>query len=145
MRATSLYPVLTTTDVAATAAFYQRHFEFEVMFESDWYVSLRLATWELAILDASHATIPAGFRDAPASGVLLNIEVDDVDSLYERLLADGLEPVLPLRSEPFGQRHAIFAGPGGVLIDVITPSAPTEEYAEQFAATALDEARGGVA
>jgi uncharacterized glyoxalase superfamily protein PhnB len=142
MRATSLYPVLMTTDVAATAAFYQRHLEFEIMFESAWYVSLRLGSWELAILDASHPTIPAGFRNSPTSGILLNVEVEDVDALYERLLAEGLEPVLPLRSEPFGQRHAIFAGPGGVLIDVITPIPPTEEYADQFAPAALDEARG---
>jgi uncharacterized glyoxalase superfamily protein PhnB len=143
MRTTSLYPVLMTNDVAATAAFYQRHFEFQVMFESDWYVSLRLDDWELAILDASHPTIPAGFRNVATSGVLLNLEVDDVDALYERLLGDGLEPVLPLRSETFGQRHAIFVGPGSVLIDVITPIPPAEEYADQFAAPALDEARGG--
>lgn len=139
MTVKSMYPVLMTTDVASTAAFYRTHFAMETNFESDWYVSLKLDEWELAILDASHATIPQGFRDQPASGMLLNIEVDDVDAVAERLVAAGLSSVLPLRSEDFGQRHAIFAGPDGVLIDVITPIPPSGEFAAQFSESALEE------
>ncbi|GAB3633836.1 VOC family protein [Microbacterium shaanxiense] len=143
MNISSFYPVLATNDVAATAAFYRSHFGFDTSFESDWYVSLKLDTWELAILQADHPTIPEQFRNKAASGMLLNIEVPDVDSLYERLVASGLNPVLPLRSEEFGQRHAIFAGPDAVLIDIITPIQPSEEYLAQFSAEALEEAQGG--
>lgn len=137
MNVTSLYPVLATNDVAATATFYRTHFGFDTSFESDWYVSLTLDSWELAILQADHQTVPEQFRGRAASGMLLNIEVADVDALYERLLESGLEPVLPLRSEEFGQRHAIFAGPDTVLIDIITPIPPSEEYLAQFSADAL--------
>lgn len=144
MNITSFYPVLAANDVAATAAFYRDHFEFDTSFEADWYVSLKLDSWELAILQADHPTIPERFRDRAASGMLLNIEVSDVDSLYERLVASGLNPVLSLRSEEFGQRHAIFAGPDAVLIDIITPIPPSEEYLAQFSAEALEEAQGGV-
>lgn len=140
---TSLYPVLMTTDVAASAGFYRTHFDFEVTFESDWYVSLKRGTWELAVLDATHSTIPEGFRDLPARGVLLNFEVDDVDAVHTRLVDAGLTPVLPLRSEDFGQRHTIFAGPDGVLIDIITPIPPTGDFADQFSESALAEAHGG--
>ncbi|WP_309128447.1 VOC family protein [Microbacterium sp.] len=142
MNVTSVYPVLATTDVAATTDFYRHHFGFVTSFESDWYVSLRLASWELAILHADHPTIPALFRGRQAGGILLNIEVPDVDSVHKRLVAEGLDPVLPLRSEEFGQRHAIFAGPDGVLIDVITPIPPGDGYSEQFSAAALEETRG---
>lgn len=143
MKITSLYPVLATKDVKAAADFYRHHFGFDTAFESDWYVSLRLESWELAILLADHPTVPESFRGRTASGLLLNIEVPDVDSLYEQLVASGLQPVLPLRSEEFGQRHAIFSGPDAVLIDVITPIPPSDEYAAQFSAEALDETRGG--
>jgi catechol 2,3-dioxygenase-like lactoylglutathione lyase family enzyme len=141
MNLTGLYPVLMTADVAASARFYRTHFDFEVTFASDWYVSLRRGDKELAVLDLTHPTIPEGFRGAAAGGVLLNVEVDDVDAMHDRLVDAGLTPVLPLRSEDFGQRHAIFAGPDGVLIDIITPIPPTGEFADQFSESALAEAR----
>ncbi|NLP85185.1 hypothetical protein HF576_15160 [Microbacterium sp. CFH 90308] len=143
MNLMSLYPVLMTTDVASTADFYRTHFDFEVAFESDWYVSLQRGRWELAVLDASHATIPDGYRNGAAGGLLLNFEVDDVDAVHDRLVAAGLTPVRPLRSEDFGQRHAIFAGPDNVLLDIITPIAPTGEFADQFSESALAEAHAG--
>lgn len=121
-----------THDVPATAAFYRSHFGFEVAFEAEWYVSLVRDGWELAVLDASHPTIPVKGR--PASGLLINLEVDDVDAEYHRLVSQGpLEALLPLRSEDFGQRHFIVAGPDEVLIDAITPIQPSEEFSAQFA------------
>jgi catechol 2,3-dioxygenase-like lactoylglutathione lyase family enzyme len=144
MNVTSVYPVLMTTNVASTTEFYRTHFGFETTFAAEWYASLRLGRWELAVLDASHATIPAGYG-AVAGGLLLNLEVDDVDETHDRLVAAGLSPVLPLRSETFGQRHAIFAGPDGVLIDVITPIPPSDDFASQFSDAALAEAQGGAA
>lgn len=142
MKLTSLYPVLLTADVAGTADFYRTHFGFETAFESDWYVSLVLDRWELAILDAGHPTIPEAYRGRLATGILINIEVEDVDDVYRRLTDAGLTPVLPPRSEDFGQRHAIFAGPDGVLVDVIMPIPPSDEYAALFSDDALTEANG---
>lgn len=134
MAVSSIYPVLMTDRVADTAAFYREHFEFQIVFEADWYASLRRDAWELAILDRAHETVPLAIRGSAAGGVLLNIEVTDVDAEYRRLVTTGaLDAVLPLRSEPFGQRHFIVQGPDGVLIDVITPIEPDEEFAAQFA------------
>lgn len=135
MTLTSAYPVLMTEDVAATADFYRTHFGFEVTFEADWYVSLTRERWELAVVDVGHPSIPV--RGRPASGVLLNLEVDDVDAEYDRLVVHGpLDAVLPLRSEDFGQRHFIVGGPDDVLVDVITPIQPTGAFAAQFAGAA---------
>ena len=132
MALTSMYPVLQSADVAAAAAFFRTHFAFETTFEADWYVSLRRGDRELAILDAGHSTVPSGYRQ-PAGGVLINFEVDDVDAEYRRLVIDGgLEPVLELTSEDFGQRHFLVAGPDGVLVDVITPIAPSAEFLARY-------------
>ena len=137
MTVTSIYPVLLTADVDAAAAFFREHFGFEVTFGSDWYVSLRSGVGELAVLDARHETIPEPWRGVAAGGLLVNIEVDDVDDEYRRLVEEGsLDAVLPIRSEAFGQRHFIVAGPEGVLVDVITPIPPEEEFVEQFTAAA---------
>jgi catechol 2,3-dioxygenase-like lactoylglutathione lyase family enzyme len=136
MKLSSFYPVIQTDKVSETTAFYVEHFGFTVVFEAEWYVSLRRdrndrgPSYELAILDHSHPTIPEGYRK-PVAGLLLNFEVEDVDAEYERLVeAAGLAPKLEIRSETFGQRHFIVADPSGVLIDVITEIPLGEEYAE---------------
>ena len=72
-----------------------------------------------------------------ASGMLLNFEVEDVDALYQNLKSLDLPMLLELRDEPFGQRHFITRDPSGVLIDVIKPIPPSEEYLAQFADEAL--------
>lgn len=138
---TSMYPVLLTNDVAASADFFREHLGFETTFDSDWYVSLRLGSWELAVLHADHHTIPDAYRERTAGGLLLNLEVPDVDSVHDRLVAAGLTPVLSLRSEDFGQRHAIFPGPDGVLLDIITPIPPRGEFTAMFSDAALAETR----
>jgi len=133
MTTTSIYPVLMVDDVAAAADFFREHLGFVTTFEADWYVSLRHGAWELAVLAAGHETVPEGQRGAPARGLLVNVEVEDVDAEYRRLVEDGpLRAVLPLRSEPFGQRHFIVAGPAGVLVDVITPIGPDASFAARF-------------
>lgn len=139
MRTTSYYPVLMTGDVAATAEFYAKHFDFEPLFEADWYVHLSARgdrSINLAILDGAHETIPEAGRGR-ASGILLNFEVEDVDAVHDRLASAGLPILRPLRDEDFGQRHFITADPNGVLIDIITPIPPKGEFAGQY----TDEAR----
>lgn len=134
----SFYPVICTRDVAGARAFYTRHFGFDVTFEADWYVSLRRPEppyYELALLDHTHPTLPEGSR-RPARGLLLNFEVADVDAEHRRLVGEaGLIEVLPPRSEDFGQRHFIVAAPDEVLIDVITPIAPTAGFADLYTGT----------
>ncbi|MGW2143409.1 VOC family protein [Nonomuraea bangladeshensis] len=133
MELSSVYPVVCTADLAASKDFYVRLFGYEVTFEADWYVSLRRGPYELALLDHQHPTLPAAYR-RPVAGLLLNFEVADVDAEWERLVVhEGLTPELELRDEDFGQRHFIVADPNGVLVDVITPIAPSEEYAAQYA------------
>lgn len=132
MTISSLYPVLMSTDVSATASFFRDWFGFETTFETDWYISLRNDSWELAVVDATHPTVPAG-KGHPTAGLLINLEVDDVDAYHRRLVVDGpLDELLSLRSEEFGQRHFIVAGPEGVLVDVITEIPPGPGYADDF-------------
>ncbi|TDC84470.1 glyoxalase/bleomycin resistance/extradiol dioxygenase family protein [Micromonospora sp. KC606] len=135
MKLTSFYPVICTRQLAESHDFYRRHLGFETTFEADWYVSLRQPGppgYELALLDHHHPTLPEAYR-APVRGLLLNVEVDDVDAEWERLVVRGGLPVeRELRSEDFGQRHFIIAAPDGVLVDVITPIPPATGYAEQY-------------
>ncbi len=139
MKCTQFYPVIMTDDVAGAAAFYKTHFRFKPAFESDWYVHLQSSEDEsvnIAILQGDHETIPAVGRGR-VSGLILNFEVEDVDAEFARAQEQGLAILLPLRDEPFGQRHFITADPSGVLIDVIKPIPPSEEFLQQYAPDAL--------
>lgn len=135
MSVTSLYPVLMSRDVDAAASFYRDFIGFETTFESDWYVSLRLGEFELAILAHDHPTVPDGCRELPR-GVIVNLEVSDVDAVHKQLAGKTeANVVLPLRDEDFGQRHFIVAAPDGVLLDIIQPVAPSEDYASAYVQT----------
>jgi catechol 2,3-dioxygenase-like lactoylglutathione lyase family enzyme len=135
MNVSSFYPVICTSQIATCRDFYTTHFGFTITFDSDWYVSLRRHgghPYELALLDPTHPTVPAGYG-RPVQGLILNFEVDDVDAEYARLVEGaGLPLVTPLRSEDFGQRHFLTVDPAGVLIDIITEIPPSEAFAAQF-------------
>ena len=118
---TSLYPVLTSRDVAAAAAFYREALGFETTYDSDWYVSLRLGEFELAILAHDHPTIPEGYRAVP-SGVVVNLEVDDVDAVHARALDSGAtEALAPYDMEGVG-RLAYVLDPDNNVLGLIQPS-----------------------
>jgi catechol 2,3-dioxygenase-like lactoylglutathione lyase family enzyme len=141
MKITSYYPVLMVEDIAATAAFYIRLLSFRPVFEAEWYVHLQSLldpAVNLALLKVNHETIPEGARGR-ASGILLNFEVEDVDAMHAKVVANGLPILLPIRDEEFGQRHFITSDPNGVLIDIIKPIPPSAAFAAQYAADALPE------
>jgi uncharacterized glyoxalase superfamily protein PhnB len=135
MKTTSYYPVIMTDDVAGTAAFYRAHFGCMPLFEADWYVHLQSSedpAVNLAILDFRHETVPEKARK-PAQGMILNFEVEDPDAVYANAQKAGLPILVSLRDEAFGQRHFITEDPNGVLIDVIKPIPPSEEFASGYA------------
>ena len=133
MKTNSYYPVTACENVLETAAFYRDHFGFNAVLEADWYVHLQSATdpaVNLAVLDCRHETVPEGHRK-PVQGLLINLEVDDVDAEYAHLKDAGLPVLRALNSADFGQRHFITHDLAGVMIDVITVIPPSAEFAAQ--------------
>ncbi|WP_096435636.1 VOC family protein [Alteribacter populi] len=136
MKSTGFYPVILTDQVTLSSKFYIDYFGFEPVFEAEWYVSLRMSQenslFELAILDATHATLPDANRKK-TEGLILNFEVDDVDAEYERLIVKEKLPLhLDIQDEDFGQRHFITSDPNGILIDIITIIPPKGAYRDQY-------------
>ena len=134
MKPNSIYPVIGTDKIIASRNFYTRYFNFEIVFEADWYVSLKSRSnphYELALLDYRHQSLPEAYRQ-PARGILVNVEVDNVDEVYRQLKENGLPMVLEIKSEQWGQRHFITRDPNDILIDVIENIPPEGEFAEQY-------------
>ncbi|MEH6477784.1 MAG: VOC family protein [Sneathiella sp.] len=131
---TQFYPVIQTLNVSETADFFRENFDFQVVFEADWYVHLQSIENEsvnIAILNGTHKTIPTEGRGV-SSSVIINFEVTDIDKIYSRAKTSGLPIVLDLKDEDFGQRHFITRDPNGLLIDVITPIEPKGEFVDQY-------------
>jgi uncharacterized glyoxalase superfamily protein PhnB len=144
MKLTAYYPVICTSKITETRTFYETHFNFAPIFETDWYVHLTSqhdSRVHLAIMDHTHPTIPEGYRQ-PVQGLLLNFEVEDVDALYEKARTAGLNIRQELRDEAFGQRHFILADPSGMLVDVIKPIPPSAEFAAHYDPQALEKISG---
>ncbi|EGG36637.1 VOC family protein [Paenibacillus sp. HGF5] len=137
MKLLGFYPVIMTEQIAESADFYKRLFGFEVVFEADWYVSLKKGiegpiAYELAILSKDHPTVPPAYQQR-VQGLILNFEVEDVDAEYERLVNHEKLPLhLDIRDEEFGQRHFIISDPNGVLIDMIKIIPPSQAFMEQY-------------
>jgi len=120
---------LLTDDVATSTAFYVDLFGFEPILDIGWFVSLRAddGSVELCLCQRDHTTIPAGF-DQSAVGVVLGFVVTDAAAEQARLREAGVPVVMPLRDEPWGQRHFYATDPAGVLIDVVQMISPDPEW-----------------
>jgi catechol 2,3-dioxygenase-like lactoylglutathione lyase family enzyme len=114
-------PCLLVEDVPASARFYVQHFGFRPRLELDWFTTLthQDRPYELGFVRADHDTVPAGYRGRRAQGLIIGLLVPDAKEVDTRLRAAGVRVVLPLRDEPFGQRHVMVADPNDVLVDVV--------------------------
>ena len=140
MKVNAVFPVLMTDRVAESRDFYAGLLGMRIAFEADWYVQLLSPTTpaaQLGIVDSGHESVPPGFAGTPA-GVLVTIEVDDVDAVHERAQADRLPIALSLRDEDWGQRHFITRDPNGLAVDVVQVIPVTsDEAAGQYASDVL--------
>ncbi|GAB4585350.1 VOC family protein [Nocardia sp. IFM 10818] len=129
---TGIFPTICADDVAATRDFYTGLLGFKVIFDSGWYVQLEAPAEpkaQIGIVEREHASVPAAFRNRPA-GVLISVEVEDVDAVHARAVEGGLEIPLELRTEDFGQRHFMTVDPSGTLVDIITNIPITGDYSD---------------
>lgn len=120
---------LLTDDVAKSKAFYVDLFGFETIIDIGWFVGLQASerSVELSLCQRDHTSIPAGFQRS-AAGVVLGLFVSDAAAEEARLRQEGARVVMPLRDEPWGQRHFFLTDPAGVLIDMIQMIPPSPQW-----------------
>ena len=118
-----LYSIVITEKLQVCADFYTRHFAFSVVFQEDWYIHLvhEQSGAELAFMAPNSASQPPQLQAAyQGAGMVLSIEVDDAEQEYSRLTqGEPCDIFLPLRDEPWGQRHFMLTDPAGVCVDVV--------------------------
>lgn len=116
-----------TRRLAETKQFYCDALDFGVAFENEFYLLLHTPNRqaELSFLLPDHPSQHALFQPAfDGKGVYLTIDVPAVDETYARIQAMGVPIAIPLRDEPWGDRHFAIVDPNGIGIDLVTYSPP---------------------
>ncbi len=118
-----------TDKLIETKKFYTSFLGFGVTFENDFYLLLHTPDHqaEISFLLPDHPSQqPLFHKPFNGQGVYLTIEVDNVDKVYEELKGKGVEIIIDLRDEPWGDRHFAIQDPNGIGIDIVTYSAPEQ-------------------
>lgn len=131
----SIFPVICCEAIEESTAFYADLIGLEVTFESGWYTLLRAPEHpqvQLGLVLREHPSVPEGFR-CPPQGILVTVEVPDVDLVHARVTSTGRPLVQELRDEEFGQRHFMVADPDGALVDVVMSIPLSATFAREVA------------
>jgi hypothetical protein len=94
---------------------------FVVGFEHPgWYIQVSSPAnpqLQIGIVRRGHKFTPKAFQQ-PARGVIISVQVKDVDKAYAGVLKRGFHITLKLRSEDFGMRRFMVADPNGLLVNI---------------------------
>lgn len=121
---------IVTPHVRESHEFYTDLFGCSLVYqgEDDWFVLLELDGVELAFMKPGLDFMSSRFRQPHSGfGTWLTVEVDDVDSEYQRLEAAGANIVEAIRDEPWGDRHFVLVDPSGLPVDVVTHMSPAAD------------------
>jgi catechol 2,3-dioxygenase-like lactoylglutathione lyase family enzyme len=55
----------------------------------------------------------------PADGVIISVQVDDVDAVHAAAVKRGLQIAQGLRDQDFGMHHFMIVDPNGLLVNVL--------------------------
>jgi len=119
-----------TEKLAESKKFYQEVLGFGVTFENEFYLLMHTPNYqaEIAFLLPDHPSQQPLFQTKySGKGMYFTIEVEDVDALYEKIQKKKVEIKIPIRDEPWGDRHFAIKDPNGIGIDIVTYSEPENE------------------
>lgn len=118
---------IVTAKLDETKKFYQSVLDFGVVFENEFYLLMHTPghTAEISFLLPDHPSQQPIFRKPfDGKGLYLTIETANVDVEFERIKKLGIKIEVPIRDEPWGDRHFAFYDPNGIGIDVVQYKKP---------------------
>ena len=125
------YTVIMSQNIQVERDFFVELFDFQETFSSDWYISLISEGFELALIDSEHETIPEKYSKE-CQGIIINIEVDNVDEIYSQIIQKDIHLLSDIKDEDYGQRHFMIESPSHIMIDIIQEIAPSEEFIQNY-------------
>lgn len=130
MQVESAYPVIVTENLVACRDFYVRHFGFQVVFESSWFIYLAPSNPALGIafMSPDHPSHPPGPEKFNGQGMFFTLQVADAAAEIEKVRSSGAQIAYALRDEPWGQRRFGLIDPSGTWVDVVQQIEPAAGF-----------------
>lgn len=128
METKNIVPIVSTTRLQETRAFYTELLGFEVSFDHDHYLGLRAGAKgspELGFM-LPDADCPDAFA---GKGLTFGISVENADVEHARLQRLGVTIVQPPTDQPWGARSFVALDPNGVALYISHPIPAAVEFA----------------
>ncbi len=124
MKINTIYNVITTNKLNESVEFYTKHFGFNIVADVGWYKHLAHDEGiELAFMEPDHPTQPPMFKPGwDGKGLILSLQVDDINKAYKEVKAAKLSIHYELTEEEWGQIHFGIFDPNGIPIDIVAHS-----------------------
>jgi uncharacterized glyoxalase superfamily protein PhnB len=135
MQLESAYPVIVTDDIAKCRDFYARHFDFQVVFESSWFIYLASAAnpvLAIAFMSPDHPSKPPGPEKFNGQGMFFTLQVADAAAEFAKVKVTGAPISYELRDEPWGQRRFGLVDPSGTWVDVVQQIEPAPGFWDPY-------------
>lgn len=119
-----------TNKIDETKEFYTTKLGTTVTFDCGWYCSLRFGKSESEI----QFMTPQSENDKlfQNQGVTYNINVEDVDAVYETIQSLDVPIVDTIADHPWGDRSFVICDPNGVRLYIYSDREPSEEFMAAF-------------
>lgn len=113
---------LRTENLIESMQFYTTLFDFQAMYESDWFIQLVSDDkgLELGLIQTNHAIVPPTLGDT-MTGAYITLVVDDVDHFYAMVQQQEYEIIQPPEAMFYGQKRLLLRAPEGTVCDVSSP------------------------
>jgi predicted enzyme related to lactoylglutathione lyase len=119
-----IVPNISSEDFVASRDFYAAMFDLVVSLElDDWYLQLMPESdrrLNIGFVRPDHELFAERTASSGSYGVVLTVQVDDVDDTYERAKRLGAEIAAEIRDEDYGQRHFLVVDANGLVLNVMS-------------------------
>lgn len=109
-------------NLAESRDFYIKLFDFNVHFDSDWFVHLisRDKKLELGIIARTNEIVPKDFQNNP-QGFYVTFVIDSADEIFKVAKSEKFEIISEPADTFYGQRRLLLKDPNGTLVDISSP------------------------
>lgn len=138
---------VSTSRLKETKEFYTKYLKFQVMKETPGFISFLpgpgVAFLDFVVEGAEHACArPQLARNFAGKGMFLTYNLGDVDAACEEFNKSGYPMAMPIKTEPWFERHCYVIDPNGIPLNLAhwneTPAEPKGVSSMVFYYTSLD-------
>lgn len=112
-----------------------RHFAFQVVFESSWFIYLQSSAnpaVALAFMSPDHPSQPPGPEKFNGQGMFFTLQVADAAAEFDKVQQTGARIAYEVRDEPWGQRRFGLFDPAGTWVDVVQQIGPAPGFWDPY-------------